>query len=370
VHRRDTSASRSKQVAEALQNQKQFKPYSGPVKAPALITVNAITPVVAKVPALVDRSNVTPPKKAVGDWTIAEKLADIVVRAADSGKLSHDTQQQLKGMLSDPKFLAWLIGSLLVWFVSQFFVVGEILDMLLVGAAMILTGTGIFFALQSLVGAAHLIGEFVEATRNAKDEKDLDAAADILANIIVMIGITVLIAALTHATTRATSAGEKVSTVKKPPPERAAPVAKLQERPKAQDTGGGGPGNTSKGGTAPRTKSLREQYLGRTPGKKSRTGREVIERMEKEGKIRTNPRTGMQEFKASNGKWYNLSEADMAHKTDAVTWWNKNGRTLGPKSAGVRSWMLDSDNYYLEHFSINRSQGATLGQSQTYLPPE
>jgi hypothetical protein len=231
VHRRDTSASRSKQVAEAQQNQVQFKAWSGPVKPPALITVNPITPAAAKVPVPVDRSNITPPKKAIGDWTIAEKLAAIVVRAADSGKLSHDTQQQLKGMLSDPKFVAWLIGSLLVWFVAQFFVVGEILDMLLVGAAMILSGAGIFFALQSLVGAAHLIGEFVEATRSAKDEKDLDGAADILANIIVMIGITVLIAALTHATTRATSAGEKISTVKRPPPERTAPVEKVQKRP-------------------------------------------------------------------------------------------------------------------------------------------
>jgi hypothetical protein len=243
VHRRDSSASRSKQVAEAQQNQKQFKPWSGPVKPPTLITVTAITPATARTPAPVNRSIITSPKKAIGDWTIAEKLAAIVVRAADSGKLSHDTQQQLKGMLSDPKFVAWLVGSLLVWFVSQFFVVGEILDMLLVGAAMILTGAGIFFALQSLVGAAHLIGEFVEATRNAKDEKDLDAAADILANIIVMIGITVLIAALTHATSRATSAGEKVSTVKKPPPARAAKVEALKERP--------GPQSSVKGSNTP-----------------------------------------------------------------------------------------------------------------------
>ena len=103
------------------------------------------------------------------------------MRTADSEKLSLETQQQLKEMLSDSKFLAWLVGSLLVWFVSQFFVVGEILDMLLVGAALVLSGAGIFFTLQSLVGAAHLVGQFVEATRTAEDEKDLDAAADILA---------------------------------------------------------------------------------------------------------------------------------------------------------------------------------------------
>jgi hypothetical protein len=93
--------------------------------------------------------------------------------------------------------------------------------MLLAGAALVLSGAGIVFAAQSLIGAAHLIGQFVEATREAKDENDLKKAADILAEIIVMIGITVLIAALTHATTRATSSGlEAKGSVKQPPPER------------------------------------------------------------------------------------------------------------------------------------------------------
>jgi Na+-transporting methylmalonyl-CoA/oxaloacetate decarboxylase gamma subunit len=196
------------------------------------VGVSRITPSSVSAPALVNSSVIGPPIKAIGDWTIAEKLTAILPRAADSKKLSLDAQQQLKGMLSDPKFLAWVVGSLLVWFVSQFFVVGEILDMLLAGAALVLSGAGIFFALQSLVGAAHLIGRFVEVTRNAKTEKDLDAAADILAEIIVMIGITVLIAALTHATSRATSEGlqAKGSTIRRGPAEAAKPVERLPAR--------------------------------------------------------------------------------------------------------------------------------------------
>lgn len=57
----------------------------------------------------------------------------------------------------------------------------------------------------------------------------------------------------------------------------------------------------------------------------------------------------------------------MAHKTDAVSWWNKTGHKHGAKSKEVRKWMLDSKNYELDHFSINRSQGAKLGE--TYKPP-
>jgi Domain of unknown function (DUF4150)/HNH/ENDO VII superfamily nuclease with conserved GHE residues len=119
-----------------------------------------------------------------------------------------------------------------------------------------------------------------------------------------------------------------------------------------------------------RLKSLREQYLGRTPGKESRTGREVQDRMRAEGKLRENEITGKTEFQASNKEWYPLDKADMAHSPkDAVTWWNETGRQYGAKSPEVRSFMLDSKNYVLDHYSLNRSAGATLGQTTRYLPP-
>jgi hypothetical protein len=120
-------------------------------------------------------------------------------------------------------------------------------------------------------------------------------------------------------------------------------------------------------GNKAKPKSLREQYLGRTPGKNSRTGLEVQERMRAEGTLRENLDTGRAEFQASDGKWYDIKYADMSHKTDAVTWWNQTGRQFGAKAPEVREWMLDSDNYVLDHMSINRSLGAKLGE--TYSPP-
>jgi hypothetical protein len=137
----------------------------------------------------------------------------------------------------------------------------------------------------------------------------------------------------------------------------------------AMGSGGSGgaakAGRGAKAGKSPRGKSLREKYLGRTPGKNSKTGREVQARMRKEGTLRDG-RKGP-EFKASNEKWYPLKDADMAHKVDAVKWWNQTGRSLGAKSKEVRNWMLDSKNYRLDHFSLNRSAGAKLGEG--YLPP-
>lgn len=65
--------------------------------------------------------------------------------------------------------------------------------------------------------------------------------------------------------------------------------------------------------------------------------------------------------------WRNKKEADMSHKVDAVSWWNRVGRKFGAKSKEVRKWMLDSKNYELEYYRINRSRGGML--NETYKSP-
>jgi len=50
----------------------------------------------------------------------------------------------------------------------------------------------------------------------------------------------------------------------------------------------------------------------------------------------------------------------MAHLTDAVKHWNQKGGYYGAKSRDVRKWMLDPNNYELEYYGHNRSQGALL----------
>ena len=118
----------------------------------------------------------------------------------------------------------------------------------------------------------------------------------------------------------------------------------------------------------------REEYLGRTPSKKSKTGREVFDRM-----LKTDPPTArlknefgedVKEFWDPDNKvWRDISEADMGHIHDAVTYWNETGRYFGAKSKKVREWMLSSKNYILEYYKTNRSKGAILGKTTTYLPP-
>jgi hypothetical protein len=114
----------------------------------------------------------------------------------------------------------------------------------------------------------------------------------------------------------------------------------------------------------------RLEYMGSTPGKGSRTGREVVERMQNEGALRfgeegvevlhQDPQTG-------GRTWVPLRETDMSHVVDAVTWWNRVGRQFGPRAPEVRRFMLDPRNYTLLPSSVNRSAGARL--RETYQPP-
>lgn len=120
----------------------------------------------------------------------------------------------------------------------------------------------------------------------------------------------------------------------------------------------------------PKRKSLREKYMGRTPGKSSATGQAVIARMREEGTVKTV--AGENQFLAADGRWYPVSEADMGHNVAAVEWWNSEGKyypRAGDRPAPeVRDWMLDPDNYELQHYSANRSAGARM--TQRYHPPD
>ncbi|MEZ6134463.1 MAG: GH-E family nuclease [Pirellulaceae bacterium] len=116
---------------------------------------------------------------------------------------------------------------------------------------------------------------------------------------------------------------------------------------------------------------MRDQYLGGTPRKNSKTGRQVQARMKESGDLRV--KNGVTQIRytapgATRGTWHDLDETvDMAHLVDAVTWWNSTGYKFGEKSKEVREWMLNPDNYVLQPQSINRSQGARIGK--TYIAP-
>lgn len=111
--------------------------------------------------------------------------------------------------------------------------------------------------------------------------------------------------------------------------------------------------------------SNRSKYMGSTPSKDSPVGREVQDRMRKEGTLKGEG--DGREVLGADGKWYPIDQTDMGHKQSAVDYWNTEGRYYGPRSPEVREFMNDPKNYELEPKSINRSNGAKMGT--TYDSP-
>jgi RHS repeat-associated protein len=111
--------------------------------------------------------------------------------------------------------------------------------------------------------------------------------------------------------------------------------------------------------------SRRSDYMGSTPGKYSPVGLQVIQRMAEEGQIRVGD-AGLEVLNSAN-QWVPVATTDMSHIVDAVNAWNDQLYTTGAKSPEVRQFMTDPNNYELDSSSINRSKGASLGQ--TYRPP-
>jgi len=132
---------------------------------------------------------------------------------------------------------------------------------------------------------------------------------------------------------------------------------------RAQESAGRGPTTPKQTDfahyTAPPEANLtREEALGETPNRNSTTGKAVIDRMRKEGRI--NDANGTY-FLPQDGKWHPIAGADMGHVTDAVRWWNDEGYLYGTRSETVRDWMKNSDNYELQPPEFNQREGALLG---------
>jgi hypothetical protein len=110
----------------------------------------------------------------------------------------------------------------------------------------------------------------------------------------------------------------------------------------------------------------RDEYLGTlSKGPRKRIENEVTKRMTAMWKYK--PATDEFKNRPPAEGWYPVSQADLGHIIDAVTWWNSNGRFFGPQSPEAKTFMEDAANYEWEEKGQNRSRGAALGQE--YLPP-
>lgn len=326
--------------------------------------------------------------RPVSQMTTEERIWEVVKRAA--ALLPQATGAALMGLFT-PENIAIAAGLALLSAAANLTPLGWAADTVILAIAFGFGGMAAIQGLKDLVTCFRL-------TANAQSERHLDQAGELLAKVVADLGVAWLMAILHERVKRGKaggggvdeSAGQSTRGTKRdrqdvgsgsggrqtsPRKRRAVDQdenAAGQKKPASDDQSSSSSGKD--GGSDPKakkkTQSKRDRFLGDTPGKNSRTGREVRERMRKEKTLRTNPRTKKDEFLAENGKWYPVDSPQTHmghHPEDAVDWWNREGREYGAKSPEVRAWMLDSKNYRFEYGPLNSARGRAT--ASRYLPP-
>jgi len=113
-----------------------------------------------------------------------ERLGETLRRSLP--KLGPEARAQVESLLA-PEALMIMAGVLLAWVVAHAFAVGEIIDLVLVGAGLFAVGWSVF------VGIDHLY-DFAAITYRAKTESELDTAADHFAKAVGILGIQAVLA--------------------------------------------------------------------------------------------------------------------------------------------------------------------------------
>jgi hypothetical protein len=132
-------------------------------------------------------------KTSVENWSITEKLAYVLDRAAR--RLPGDAGSKLAA-LAAPETLAVVAAVLVAWAASHALGVGFAADVLMVAG-------GIIFLGREAIEAAQQIGSFVSRTLSARNERDLDAAAGHLSSAVTIIGVDAVLILLTRGAVKA-----------------------------------------------------------------------------------------------------------------------------------------------------------------------
>lgn len=142
----------------------------------------------------------------VTSWSFERKLEESLRLTLP--KLAPEARNALAAFIT-PESISIIAGVLILWVVSHAFGVGEAIDLILAVVGVATVGLSVFSGLDHF-------GEFASGTYNAKNEKDLDSAAEHLSSCIAILGITTVLALLFRGRP-ATGRGGKID-IGSPPP--------------------------------------------------------------------------------------------------------------------------------------------------------
>ncbi len=183
----------------------------------------------------------TPPP--VSDWSLTRRFEEVLKLVPNH--LEPELAAQFRAMLT-PLNIGIFAGTLAALAISQAFGVGEIADVVLLGAGVIFIGMAVFKAAEDIY-------ECVMTTLHAESQADLDRAADDLAQAVAILGVVAFFALLgkltskfggeasaaeeeTAGTASADGAGELTEPPPKPPDEPVSASGRPEDNGAQTDT--------------------------------------------------------------------------------------------------------------------------------------
>jgi hypothetical protein len=124
--------------------------------------------------------------ETVAEWPVERKLEEALRRSLP--RLGPAARAQVEALLT-PEALATIAAVLVAWVISHAFGIGEVIDIIILGAGALAIGMAVFD------GVEHLY-QFATRSYRARSSQDLDAAATHFAAAVSILGIQAVLAVL------------------------------------------------------------------------------------------------------------------------------------------------------------------------------
>lgn len=209
------------------------------------------------------------PARTVEDMEVAERFVEVFRRAIP--RVGPELGRQLRELVENPAQLALMVGTIVILAQLHAVAAGEVIDGIVLAAIIACAALEGMSALEALAAALETVGHlvnFIVMTLRARDEPDLDRAAEMLAAGLSLVGVTLITATFERIAGRFTDSlkrigrQRKIETVSKEDvaARGAGPGAKRNAAPKA-GAGSAGPPPAS-------STSLKDRVLAAQHGSK------------------------------------------------------------------------------------------------------
>ncbi|QTL04428.1 hypothetical protein J5J86_03540 [Aquabacter sp. L1I39] len=146
----------------------------------------------------------------VAQMGVAERFVEVFHRTVP--RVGPELGRQLRTLVENPADLAFMVGTVVILVQLHAVAAGEVIDGIVLTAIIacaVIEGMGVFQATLSALEAAANLVDFLTTTLAARDDKDLDRAAEKLAAGLSAVGVGILSAALARIAGRFTDSLKK-----------------------------------------------------------------------------------------------------------------------------------------------------------------